>query len=894
MKKILSSLIVLFLFSTAYSQEVLIKENIQDWTAQSSSGNYTQDIQVKGELKTITLADCSIQPNQSSPGAGASEDCSRGRINCASNKGIITLPVLENIAFVRIHATTGSNDRSFALEQKQTDGSWILLESFTTQNQCGEYTYVLNERNASTLRMRSNTGSSLYIWDIYVEEMPAEGAPVVESLSPANGEENVTINPVFTIVFNKNIQKGSGEIRIVDAVNSTNYQVIAVDDLIINEKEVTFSFAGELDLNTTYYIQIPQTAFKDNYGNYFEGIADNYTWKFKTRSVLSSENDILSIALPGQVDETRFLPDNKIEIDVKYGTSNQLVPTNFLLSDAAVLLDASIDEAINISAPVAFKVQAENGDVKTWTLTVFKLKNTEANITRFDIERGVATIDAAAATIKAIVWGYESLNNLLPEITLSANASSDVNLQVPSDFSSEKMYRITSEDGKTVKEWKVSITILESADAPTLYEGPWQNMSRKGWIGYGLGTDDTKTGSEPNGAANIANKGSFIMLHFSQVPEELKYRFRPTGSAGTVWEGKLEIQVSEAGMYWSTVKTHTNITVPSSTNCAEQPSVTLADTVRYVRFILTEKPSSGGNAIVDGISVSAKQITAKFNPQNNSRGISVNVTPIIQFDAPVKKINGVEFPEGLNNITLVDTETSKPVNANVTINEKKDEVKITPSSILNVATYYQVKINGVVESENGILQSFDVVEFRTEATEGESDKDIVSFNIEGQVGNALINNIDRTVNVQVEEDTDVKNTLPAININGKSWRLVWNYGGDSCPQYYEVEAHDGTIAEWKVIFSFSNDPTGNEVVVDFGEKASLILYPVPVLDYVNFESTAELNRIAIYSIEGSLVRLIEVNSNNSLIDVSDLTSGLYVFSGIQHDGNVVKKLFIKK
>ncbi len=886
-------LYILFLLtSTAiFSQEVLIDTNIQDWTAQSTSGSYTQNITVQGVTKVIKMTDCSVTPTQSAPGAGTSGECSKGRIVCASNKGVVELPELKDIGLIRINATTGSNDRSFALEKKN-GSNWDLLESFTTQNTCGQFTYTLNASGAITLRMRSNTGSSLYIWDIYVESKPDQGPPQIVSLSPQNEQTGISVNPVFRFTFNKNIQKGTGNISIFNTENtSVPFVQVTSGDIDIEDKTAEFQLQNALAINTTYYILIPATLFKDVSDTYFPGIQSDAVWSFTTRSTLNSAKEILSLKLPGQQGSTRFPSDGKIEIDVKFATADRLVPTEFNLSEAASLVGASVTDEIDISSPVTFIVKAEDGSTKTWTLTVKKLPNTAADITKFEIERGIAVINVSTATVEVTVWGYTSLASLSPFITLSANATCNINLTVPADFTSQKEYIITSEDKSAVKTWKVNVKVLQPAVSPVTYEGPWKTMSRQGWIAYNLGDDDTKTGSDPNGAANIASEGSFVMLYFDLIPEQLDYRFRPTGSSGDNWEGIMQVQVSAGGQYWEVVRTHEELVIPSSTNCAQQIPVTLDDTVRYVRFILTHKPAIGGNAIVDGITVTPKHIRASYYPENNETSVPLDVEPVIIFDTPILKINGVSLPDALSNIKLVQKSNSTEVPSSVSISNENKRVTIKPVSPLTILTSYQIVIEGTVEAVNGIRETFTVAEFRTEASPGDSNKDITSFSVNGQKGSAMIDKPSKTVTVKVLEGTDIKNEIPDIAINGNSYRLIWNFGGSACPQYYEVTANDGTTAEWKIVFIVDD---GTDIPFLPSGESQLVIYPNPAHNYFGVKSDVHLRSVRVYNSLGVKLKDIQTDRLEVDVDITGFSSGLYIVTALSADGTLKKGVLIKK
>ncbi|WP_407556424.1 FG-GAP-like repeat-containing protein [Winogradskyella sp. 4-2091] len=73
----------------------------------------------------------------------------------------------------------------------------------------------------------------------------------------------------------------------------------------------------------------------------------------------------------------------------------------------------------------------------------------------------------------------------------------------------------------------------------------------------------------------------------------------------------------------------------------------------------------------------------------------------------------------------------------------------------------------------------------------------------------------------------------------------------------------------------------------------LTIYPNPVEDELNIETTADItNKIAtVFDINGKRVLNLKLNSN--LVDVSNLTSGVY-FLRLESNGKIMKRKFIKK
>ena len=77
---------------------------------------------------------------------------------------------------------------------------------------------------------------------------------------------------------------------------------------------------------------------------------------------------------------------------------------------------------------------------------------------------------------------------------------------------------------------------------------------------------------------------------------------------------------------------------------------------------------------------------------------------------------------------------------------------------------------------------------------------------------------------------------------------------------------------------------------DFNSTTSFILYPNPVNDVLNIETTLEVKSIEIYNIQGQKV----LSSNQKQINVSDLAAGMYMVRIQDADNNIAtKKIVIK-
>jgi hypothetical protein len=100
--------------------------------------------------------------------------------------------------------------------------------------------------------------------------------PVILSVNPPDGRSGVPYNIVPTILFNKPIQKASGNITLLE--NGVTILIDVNSSNIVMRDKFTMAITLPLSGGKTYTVQIPAGAFKDVYGNEFAG----NTWSFST------------------------------------------------------------------------------------------------------------------------------------------------------------------------------------------------------------------------------------------------------------------------------------------------------------------------------------------------------------------------------------------------------------------------------------------------------------------------------------------------------------------------------------------------------------------------------------------------------------------------------------
>lgn len=156
-----------------------------------------------------------------------------------------------------------------------------------------------------------------------------------------------------------------------------------------------------------------------------------------------------------------------------------------------------------------------------------------------------------------------------------------------------------------------------------------------------------------------------------------------------------------------------------------------------------------------------------------------------------------------------------------------------------------------------------------------------------------------------------KETLLIININDADFTDVqldnlFDYNGtQNLTQYRSVQPYVFGVAEGDSNILSTNTTISNtfnargfsisvvEVENTLGlediSKNSITVYPNPVKDVLTIEANTALKRIMVYSIDGSKVLTVKNIKNNS-IDLSTLTSGMYLLKIETNKGSEFKKL----
>jgi hypothetical protein len=108
--------------------------------------------------------------------------------------------------------------------------------------------------------------------------------PTVTALSPTDDAPNVAVNSNLGITFNESIVKGTGNILIKRLSDNSTFETIDVTSaaVTVSTNTVTINPTSDFLNSTGYYVEIPNTAFRDAANNFYAGITGATAWNFTT------------------------------------------------------------------------------------------------------------------------------------------------------------------------------------------------------------------------------------------------------------------------------------------------------------------------------------------------------------------------------------------------------------------------------------------------------------------------------------------------------------------------------------------------------------------------------------------------------------------------------------
>lgn len=748
----------------------------------------------------------------------------------------------------------------------------------------------------------------------------------LSSFTPTLNATEVPRNTKLTLIFDKEVEKGTGNITVTDGSDTITIDV-STENVMVSGTQATVTLTSNLKNSTPYYVNIDSTCFTSGDGSTYDGISDSATWKFTTVDADVTAPTVSSV-VPDNLAQVNANETTKVVITfsetifLPQSDYKNLSITGGSTGPQTVLIDADTEKtsnSITINLPklevgTTYSLTLPQGSVVdeykngseeySWSFTTEKGKltatvsptngssNIELNTTlslvfNEEVEKGTGNITLTGGSRPITIDVSDNsvvINGKNATITLDSNLEYNTEYDVTVDetcfTSTSKKYEfsgITSDTWKfTTKKDKLTATLTPSNGSSEIET--IQSISM--------------TFNEPvqKGTGNITITGEGEPIEVSVASEQVSI----SGSTVTV-------NLSKKLDYF----TKYSVTVPSSCFTSTTGDYTFEGITEDNWKFTTKK----------GV------LTASLAPILNSNNIDTNTTLSITFDQSIQK--------GTGNITL--TSSNSPIEIDVSdeaVSISDKTVTITLSEPLDYFTEYSVAVpNTCFTSSNGkyIFEGIqkDNWKFTTKkgdltytvsptlnATEVEVNSQLVvtfPHNVSKGTGNITITGDTEPINIDVSsEQVSVSSTTVTITLS-EELKYLTEYSvtvPNTCfTSENEKYVFTGISAEsWKFttkkgILQYTVSPETSSVDISIQPSLS-ITFDQPIQKgvgtiklYYNGENTVDINvssdKVNVASTQVTITTDALSYGTEYSVSVPNTcftsTDGKYIFEGIQKD-----------
>jgi methionine-rich copper-binding protein CopC len=206
--------------------------------------------------------------------------------------------------------------------------------------------------------------------------------PSVLGFNPSDDETSVSIASNLEITFNEAVNAVSGNIILIETgVGTVETFDVTTDITGDGTSTISINPASDLSSSTAYHIQIDATAFADDAGNSFAGIADQTTWNFTSSDVNNpyiiakspSDNAVeVSLATDLEITFSENVKANSGYIRL-YNSSDVQIKAFDVTSEISILNDViSIDlSSVTLIGETAYYILIDNNAIQDLTSNPF-------------------------------------------------------------------------------------------------------------------------------------------------------------------------------------------------------------------------------------------------------------------------------------------------------------------------------------------------------------------------------------------------------------------------------------------------------------------------------------------------------------------------------------------
>ena len=597
-----------------------------------------------------------------------------------------------------------------------------------------------------------------------------------------------------------------------------------------------------------------------------ENGTDNQFWIISvTVAPASAETDILTYSFaeqtgPAVIDDV----NHTVDIEVALGTDLSGLVATFTLSTGATADIGGTPQVSSVTAndftnPVTYTVTAEDGTTtQDWIVTVALAPNNETDIVAYSFseQTGPATIDDVNHTVDIEVAFGSDLANLVATYTLSDGATADIGGTAQesgvtaNDFTNPVTYTVTAQDGITTQDWIITVTTGQNTATDILtYSFPEQtgpatidDVNHTVDIEVSLGTDlssltatftlsagaTADIGGTPQESGVTVNDFTSpvtytvtaqdgittqdwvvtVTIEPNHETDILAYSFAEQYSPAVIDDVNhtVDIEVNNGTDMASLVATYT-LSDGATADIGGTPQVngvTANDFTNPVTYTITAE---------DGTTTQDWIITVTEHQLNNETDILTYSFP--EETGPAVIDNGghtvtIEVAYGTDVSGLIATFTLSP-GASATVGATPQVSGVTTNDFSAPLVY-------TITAENGTDSQFWIV---TVTVAPNDETDILSYSFAEQYSPAVIDDVNHTVDIEVNNGTDLANLIAsftlsdgaATDIGGTPQESGVTANDFTNPVTYTVTADDGiTTQDWVITVTEHILLTGNDIL----------------------------------------------------------------------------------
>jgi hypothetical protein len=188
-------------------------------------------------------------------------------------------------------------------------------------------------------------------------------APVVTDLSPIDNSTAVDPATTYMMTFDRDIAIGTGMIAVRYSADGTLFEEVDVTAATAAGMTLTFGLTTNLDVNTEYYVIVPEGAVTNTEATKepFAGILDTYTWNFTTADVAVVVPELVEWTPQGQIEGNHPTFVMTFADNVMFGEAGNLTVTKMDSTEAALTIAITADMIVDNTVTVEYVIDSIGG-----------------------------------------------------------------------------------------------------------------------------------------------------------------------------------------------------------------------------------------------------------------------------------------------------------------------------------------------------------------------------------------------------------------------------------------------------------------------------------------------------------------------------------------------------